>query len=59
MKKRSLNLITDYIYDSDEPMQFTEVMSEDELNERFDELYNDFFGLVKKKNIEESCSFII
>ena len=43
MKKRNLNLGTDHIEGSDEPMQFPEdTMTDDELNERFDELMADF-----------------
>ncbi len=43
MTKRNLNLGTDYIEGSDEPMQFPEdTMAQDELNARFDELMKEF-----------------
>ena len=39
MTNRNLNLETDYIESSDEPMQFPEdTMTEEELNEKIDEL---------------------
>lgn len=49
MKKRNLNLETDYIIDSDEPVQFEfDSMTDDEINDMFDNYMKEFYRCFKK-----------